>query len=276
MMSPTSFILTMGAALLVATDARSAMGLGAQQTLRAGSRGARPSLIVSGKADQKLRICNAFAFDAPLDITHVRSKASLGSLPYKGCEDYKMQLNEGDQLDFKVAGTDVGTFAVAGLPQASRILLLIVQKRADSSMGASFKSHAFAEEAPDSAQIAVIDTYGGAKNPTDKVDIFDVTEPNITLRKSEALPLNSVVSISPGSYQVAMNSAGLNTTGPELSAEGKTSYVVFRVGEGGKSKEKAESFPEELVVFPSPGGARSAAALGSGLLLAALLQLFLL
>lgn len=274
MMSRTSFILAMGAALFVASDARSATALGAQQTLRGGPADTHHSLIVSGKAEQNLRICNAFANDAPLDITHVRLNTALGSLKYKTCEDFKMQLDEGDQLDFKAAGTDVGTFAVAGLPLASRILLLIVHKRS-GSMGASFKSHAFAEEAPGSAQIAVIDTYAGEKKITDKVHIQDIAEPNITLRKSEALPLNSVVSIAPGSYQVTMNKAGPNAAGAELSAEGKTSYVVMRVGEGATLKEKAGSFPEELVVFPSPGGARSAAALGSGLLLAALLQLFL-
>jgi len=275
MMSPTSFILALGAALFVATDARSASALGSQLALRAGPRG-QHSLIVQDKPQQNLRICNAFAVAVPLDITHVRTDKPLDSLKYKACKDYTLELNEGDQLDFKADGNDVGTFAVSKLPQSTRILLLIVHKRAGSSMGATFMSHAFAEEKPGSAQIAIIDTYGGEKQATDKVKIYDATEPNITEQKSEVLPMNSVASISPGAYQVAMNNEGPNATGVELSAEGKTSYVVIRVGDGLPSKDKEGTFPQELMVYPSPSGARSAAALGSGLLLAAFLQLFLL
>lgn len=274
----TSFAL-LGFAHFVFADARAAWGLRELRTLRAS--GPRSSLIVqdTGKGEQTLRVCNAFAFAAPLEITHVRSNKHLGSLAYKDCKDYMLELEEDDQLDFKAAGSDVGTFAVSELPRTSRILLLTVQKRAGPAMGATFTSHAFAEERAGTAQVAVIDTYSGANKKPDKVTIYDAAEPNVTLRKSEELPLNAVMSINPGYYQVSLKTAGPplpagDDTSATFDAEGETSYVVLRVGHGSVPQENATSFPEEVVVFPQTGGARSAAALGLGLLLAGFLQLF--
>mmetsp|Transcript_245 Transcript_245/g.525 ORF Transcript_245/g.525 Transcript_245/m.525 type:complete len:270 (+) Transcript_245:78-887(+) len=268
MMGRTSFILAMGAVLFASVDARSGSTLREQKTLRTGDQGPRHFLISTdlGNTKQKLRVCSAFGNESPLDITLVRTNELLGSLKYKDCVDYKLQLKTGDQLDFKADGAAVGTFAVAGMPQASQMLLLVVQNREGLPGSAAFKSHAFAEEKPDSAQVAIIDAYSGTKK-AEKVQIYDATEPNITLGENAALPLNSVTLLKPGSYEVALNTAGQNLTSAELSAEGN--YVVLRVGEG------SPAMPEELVVFPQTGGAGSAAVLGSGLLLAAFLHLFL-
>lgn len=284
-MAWTSFIFVVGAALCTAADARTAGHLRDVLALRATASGAHPSLIVqeTGKAEQRLRVCNAYAFAAPLELTHVRSNARLGSLKYKACADYTLRLEEDDELDFKAAGDDVGTFAISKLPRTSGILLLIVQQRAAGpARGASFTSHAFEADLPGSAQVAVIDTYSGSKAKLNKVTIYDPAETNVTLRKYEDLPLNSVMFINPGHYQVALPSAGpppasgAGAAGATLAAEAQASYVVLRVGRGGGPQEKGVAFPEELVVFPEAGGARSAAALGLGLLLAAVSQLSLL
>jgi len=271
MMGRTSFILAMGAALFASVDARSVSALREQKTFRTGYRGSSHSLIGADldNAKQELRVCNAFgnAFgnEAPLDITLVRTKEHLGSLMYKGCVDYNLQLEEGDQLDFKVDGAAVGTFAVAVMPQASQMLLLIAQNRKELPGSVAFKSHAYAEK-NSFAQVAMIDAYSGAKT-IDEVQIYDATEPNISLRKHAALSLDSVTLLKPGSYEVALDASGQNLTSAELNAEGN--YVVLRVG------GDSPAIPEELVVFPQIGGARSAVVLGSGLLLAAFLHLFL-
>jgi len=262
-------MLAMGAAIFASVDALSGSTLHDQQ------QSFRTTLIGknTGPAIQNLRICNAFSNESPLDITNVRSKSSVGSLSYKDCGDYRLQLLEGDQLGCKVAGVDVGSFAVNTVPQDSELLLLIVQKQHGAPIQATFTSHAFAHAKPDSAQVAVIDTYSGAaKNLTDNIEIYDTTEPEIdaVMKEHEALNVNSVMSIRPGSYEVALNTAAQNLTTAELNVEGNVDYVVLRVGDG------TPSTPEELVVFPSnKGGARSSVALGSGLLLATFLQLFL-
>lgn len=278
MMSQTSFLLAMGAAVLfVSVDARIASGSQDRQSLRAGPQDSHHSMIVAdiSQAERTLQVCNAFAFKEPLVVTHVRTGKPVGSLEYKTCKDYTLQLMEDDQLDFKAGKLDVGTFSVTSLPRNLQTLLLIVHKRSGKGMAASFKSHAFGAESPGSAQIAVIDTYGGETKGTEKVRIYDATEQNATLQKTESLPLNSVVSISPGSYQVAMNTDSKVPRVP-LSAEATSSYLVMRVGEASTPKGKASTaFPEELVVFPSPGSARSAASVGLALLMTTLLQVLL-
>jgi hypothetical protein len=164
-----------------------------------------PSFIVRSERrnEEKLRVCNAFAHSAPLEITHVRLATQIAKLPYKDCGDYTLNLKEGDQLDFKADGNDVGTFSVAGLPHVERTLLLIVHRRAGSRdlsanssailgsraiTGATFKSHVFAQGSPETAQVATIDAYKG--DTESKVQIADATGTNITKKDPEVLALN--------------------------------------------------------------------------------------
>jgi len=230
---------------------------------------------------QEIIVCNAFADSGLLEATIMPAAEPLKSLGYKECSRTTLMLREGDKLDFRCRGFDVGTFGISGLPRAAQTLLLIVQRRSGPrlSMSAAFTSHAFAAEATGAAQVAVVDASQGApcgERSHGQVSVLDFSEDPANLtrqRKVEPLPMNAVVALSPGLYHVAMSSeAGRRSedTNQALDVRPKGSYVVLRVG-GVVPESKAPGFPEEIVVFPQVGGARRVVAPVVSLLLAALL-----
>jgi len=220
-------------------------------------------------------ICNAFADIGALDATIMPSKEHIQPLRYKQCVKVALELNEGDKLDFRCRGIDVGTFGISGVPPAAQALLLIVHRRSGAPMSAAFKSHAFAAGDTSDAQVAVIDASQGLpceRHSQGQVNLLDFSqEPaNRTVqRRVEQLPMNAVVAISPGLYRVS--AAG--KTGEAIEVRPRGSYVVLRVGaaELPEPEAQARKFPEEFIVFPSAGGAQRVAA--SSLLVAALLAL---
>lgn len=210
-----------------------------------------------------MMICNAYADQAALDMTFVRTNVSLTPLTYKECRELNLALQEGDQLDVQCRSMDVGTFAVSGLPHSAQTLVLIIKRRPGQSTGATFTSHAFSEEASGSAQVAVIDTYQGERK-RNQVNIIAFKQgANASLppvKTTEALPMNSVVAVSPGAYQVAFE----DDAAKPLIAQPKSSYVVLRVGGSAldEVEAKVQNFPEEIVVFPQ-SSTRHVAVVGS-------------
>lgn len=201
-----------------------------------------------------LRICNAFAHQQPLKIRCLRTSEDLGTLAYKECQDHQLPLQEGDQIQFKADTSDVGTFAVAGLPRSPVTLLLIVSNKRGHGSTAAFKSHAFADGADGTAQVAVVDTYNnepGANITERTVLIRDEPKKGSdeAPRSGEELPLNSVVAVSPGDYRVELASTeGTPVSFSALNAKEHVSYVVMRVGGDNGT-------PEEVVVYPQLSGA---------------------
>jgi hypothetical protein len=274
--------------ITLAVDATAASGRGSsqQQALRVHeAEEARPARSGSHSRSfvirqplasrmQTLRICNAYPYHTGLDVSFVRAKQELGQLPYKSCKEYSLEMQAGDQIDFKVKGTFVGTFAVSSLPESSKTLLLTVSRRAGASMGALFQSHAFsAEDNVDASQVAVIDTFRGQDPRAKSVTIAD--QGNST--KPEDIPMNSVVQITPGEYQIAM--PGGHTQ--KFLAEPRQSYVFIHVGRSeeaaqpkeqqtGHSHSLQESYQEDFIIFPqrsASGGATTAASVSLGFLL---------
>lgn len=240
-----------------------------------GQEGASSQIVVSKVQDasQRLRICNAFTNPSAIIVRLVRTGKELSLLGYKQCNDLSVVLMEGDQLDFRVQGLSVGFFTMHGLPRDPRTLLLVVHKRRAGSMAAGFKSHAFAEDATGISQVAIIDTYRdnatSRANAEEKVHINTVSQVNSTA--GEDLPLNAVVNVKPGSYQVALNRAGLQLAQALFSAKAQTSYVVLRVGDAAEP-DGTRPFPLELVVFPQLMSGSYLAGGASGLLFALLLH----
>jgi len=210
------------------------------------SNPARASVLRTDVPQRALRICNAFVHQQPLKIRCLRTSEDLGTLAYKECQDHQLPLQEGDQIQFKADTADVGTFAVAGLPRSPVTLLLIVSNKKGHTTTAAFKSHAFADGADGTAQVAVVDTYQGTNITERTVRIRDEVKVDAeeSARAGEELPLNSVVAVSPGNYRVELGGAeGPAVSFSALDAKEHVSYVVMRVGgEGGA--------PEEIVVFP--------------------------
>jgi len=209
------------------------------------------------EVDHHLTICNAYASQNFLEVVQVSNRQILtenNPLAYKQCKDFTLPLHEGEQLDFKIGGLDVGTFFANGLPKSAASLLLIPQRRSPHAVGCSFQSHAF--EDVQSPQIAVIDAYR-LKSATGKqpgaVKIMESVAPAGSKDAAadeameEELKFNSVIAVNPGKYEISLTgTTGIATHAAPLNAVGAAKFVVMRLG-----NEDESAYPQELVVFPN-------------------------
>jgi hypothetical protein len=193
----------------------------------------------------RLRVCNAYPYSAALDVYRGKSEklTADNSLAYKQCRDFKVQLTPGDKLEFKVGDANAGTFSVSELPNNDAVLFLAIYRHDTLSTAVSFESHVFANLL--NAQIAVIDTYKGAKASQLRIQDHDGTTASA---RSEELRYDSVVAVNPGKYEaVLQDAAGKVEAMQQLVTLNRESYVVLRVGVEAKD---GQSFPQELIVFP--------------------------
>lgn len=239
----------------------------------------RPTSILqeAGPEPEKhLRLCSAYMHSGALDVRLERTGRSLVSLSYKECRDLALPLQDGDELHFTLRDAsapalEVGSFAMSGLPTApGSSLLLVAQRRAGASLRAAFQSHAYAEGAGESAQLAVIDASEGAEAgaASERTVRIEEARPKESgagrsqaaasrLRKEpQQVRLSSVVDVAPGQYQVSLAGGAAAGGGYEpsasLSAQPRVSYVALRVGGKAASPKVAADFPEDVVVFPQP------------------------
>jgi len=220
----------------------------------------RTLLAQTPEAEQQLVICNAYTSPKSLEITKVRTRQSLTEdhpLAYKQCKEFNLALEEGDQLDFKAGGLDVGTFYATGLPRSAASLLLIPHRRSPHAVGLSFESHAFAEL--QSPQLAVIDAYRSKSRKRAVVKIMEnmpAAEKNDPAagqaQVEEELKFNSVVAVNAGNYLISLAGTGDNATTVALNAAGAAKYVIMCLGNEGEVA--GGHYPQELVVFPNRVG----------------------
>jgi len=192
----------------------------------------------------RLRVCNAYPYVAALDVYRSKTEKLTSDSPmlYKSCKDFVSPLKVGDKLDFKVGDVSAGTFSVSDLPNNDAVLLLVIHRHDTLSTAVAFESHVFANLL--NAQVAIIDTYKGAKKA--KLKIMD-GGPGSKMR-SEELRYDSVVAVNPGQYEVVMaDVAGKPESKSQLVALDRESYVVLRMG---VEAQQGQSYPEELVVYP--------------------------
>lgn len=227
------------------------------------------SLTTLAKFKHRLRVCNAYPYNAALDV-YAGTKEKLTGvepMPYKTCRDFETPLKPGDKLNFKVGDASAGTFSVSDLPNNDAIMLLVIHRHDTLSTAVSFESHIFANLL--NAQVAVIDTYKGVVKAK-----LRITDPDGgDGPKTEELRYNSVVALNQGTYDVSL----ANPTGSELTKSGfvavnRESYVILRTG---VEAQQGDSYPEELVVFPQSDSAllQSAAVRAASVWLAPLLAL---
>lgn len=193
----------------------------------------------------RLRVCNAYPYDQPLDVFRGRSeKLTEEPMPYKTCVDFSTPLHAGDKLAFKVGDANAGTFAVSDLPNNDAVLLLVIHRHDTLSTAVAFESHVFANLL--NAQLAIIDTYKGTQRSV--ASIRDEAAMSLSKQRKEQLRYNSVVAVNPGKYQVVLsNPEGEAETTTELVALNRESYVILRTGVEAQS---GPSYDEELVVYP--------------------------
>jgi predicted nucleic acid-binding Zn-ribbon protein len=230
--------------------------------LRTGSQ----SFISALEFQQSLRVCNAYPYNAALDLFIGKAKLNAEPLGYKQCQEFKQKLESGAKVDFNVGESTVGTFTITDLPQSDAVLGLVVFRHDAISTAVSFESHVFADS--DQPQVAVIDTYRGPREEAEAEvrieDHADAVSGNATAR-SEVLRFNTVVAVSPGRYEVELrDSKGRPSARNELVTAAHESYMVLRVGVNAR---QGQDYGQELVVFPetpAPSEVKSGAMAAGG------------
>lgn len=213
------------------------------------------SFLRASSFEYRLRVCNAYPYQAALDVYRGESTLLTTSapMPYKACQDFQTPLQLRDKVEFKVGDTSTGTFTVSDLPSDDALLLLVVHRHDTLSTAMAFESHVFANI--ENAQVAILDTYKGETRATVRIeDDLKGSGP-----RSEELRYNSVVSVNPGKYRVSLfdqangkrKEALDGGTESELIVMPHESYVVLRTG---VEAQQGDSFPEEIIVFPNENG----------------------
>ena len=86
-------------------------------------------------------IYNLVSFVAQEPISVVRSRdrhiVTPEPLPYKGCVESYVPLEESDQLEFKAGQLSIGTFYANDLPKYPSTLLLMPSRQDEKSMAAT-------------------------------------------------------------------------------------------------------------------------------------------
>lgn len=194
----------------------------------------------------KLRICNAYPSDEKLTISKGKDDLNKDdAIAYQNCVDLEPDLKAGDKLDFKMDGSEAGTFTITDLPQNDATLLLVVHRHDVESTTVSFESHVFANLA--NSQIAVIDSYTGTSKSVVKIQDHKESKDSKAMPRQEELRYSSVVAVNPGDYEcVLYDEAGKEKSTARLVALTKESYIVLRTG----VEDKKKPYPQELVVYP--------------------------
>jgi len=216
---------------------------GTNSLLRSGQLDAASSFIRTLEFKQALRVCNAYPYNAALDVWSGKTKLTKAkTLGYKHCDEFTPTLKAGEKIDFKVGDSTVGTFTISDLPQSDAVLMMVIFRHDTLSTAVSFESHVFANSMQ--AQVAVIDTYKG--KATSELLIQDRDKAKAL--RSEILRYESVVAVTPGVYDVVLkDAAGEQQAADRLVAQQHESYVVLRCG---VEAQQGQAYPQELLVYP--------------------------
>jgi len=225
--------------MLILTLAASASQ--AQALLR--QNGAAEGFVRALEFKHQLRVCNAYPASVPLDVFNAEGKLTDKAMNYKSCQEFLHPLKVGDKLDFKNGDAILGTFAVSDLPTNDAVLLLIIHRHDQASTAVNFESHVFSNMK--NAQVAVIDTYKGSAKSSPVIKTRMGKENKL---QSEELRFSSIVSVSPGDYEVELRGKDDKVSAKqEFVALNRESYVILRTGAEAKM---GPSYPQELVIYP--------------------------
>lgn len=191
-----------------------------------------------------LRVCNAYPYNAAVDVFMGKEKLNKVQLAYMDCGEFSPKLQTGAKIDFKVGESNVGTFTISDLPQADAVLLMVLFRHDIESTAVSFESHTFAQSSQ--AQVAVIDTYRG--KAVSELRVEDHKDHKEGHLRSELLRYSNVVAVTPGIYDLKLEaSSGSAVATDQLVAKEREAYVVMRCG---AEVNEPGSYPETLLVYP--------------------------
>lgn len=256
-------------------------------------------LWVPDEPHHDLLVCNAFAFPAALDVVRAgpgQLLTAVAPLEYKVCQEFHVNLQDGDQLDFKTtAGYGIGSFFVRGLPRRRAKLLLVPRRprQEEHAEAATFDSHIFTDS--EEPQLALIDAFQGKAKG--QVRLLDwAAEVNGEPLDQGQLNFSTVITVETGHYELVLSNASKSyfaapphgkivvirvgsedTATPGLALDNNTSLgdgiAKLRAAVAGAlgtnmSSSPAQApgaglqlFPEELIVFSTSGSAPRGAAL---------------
>jgi len=196
----------------------------------------------SAVPQHRLRVCNAYPYQTPLNIYIGDSQITDPAMTYKECREFEPQLHAGDRLDFRFLESSAGTFVVKDLPASDAVLMLVIYRQGVDTTSVAFESHVFANLL--NAQIAVLDTYKGQEKAD--LRIQDLQEADTA--RSEKLSPNTVVAVNAGKYEVVLtNPDGTTKARSDLTVENRESSVVIRCG---VQPLEGRAYPQELIVYP--------------------------
>jgi hypothetical protein len=215
-------------------------------------------LVKAFKFDQKLLVCNAYPSKGRMTVrknTKVLLADEKHAVPFRECRSFSDRVQPGDVLNLALGEEAHGSFEVGSLPSADVVLLLVLEKRPDSTI-VNFQSFAFPPNTGHGkdAQIAVIDAFtGNSSTPRLKMeDHIAGKEAQTVSKRIEQLAFDRVYAIEPGTYDVSI----LDHTGDtemDTDVEQKSrqvvalannqNYVILRTGD-------AQAFPASLMAFP--------------------------
>jgi len=213
-----------------------------------------------------LRVCNAYPYPSAMHVFHGEEELTKEeAMTYKTCRDFHIELQPGDNILFKVADIEAGTFSVSDLPNNDAVMMLIIYRHDSFSTAVAFESHVYANLL--NAQMAVVDTYQGPEKAMLRIEDRTGTDKHRPA-KTEDLRFDTVVALNPGRYDVVLLREGETVATESLVAVNRESYVVMRTG---VKANEGSTYAQELVVFPHSDPALVGAALWQGFALALLL-----
>lgn len=192
----------------------------------------------------RLRVCNAYPYQTPLDVSLGDKHLTEQPMPYKECREFDTRLERHNKIHFKFGDASAGAFVVSDLPNNEAVLLLVVYRHDAESTAVAFESHVFSNLL--NSQIAVLNTYRGPDQATLRIQDTEDAD----TERSEVLQYDNVAAVNAGSYEVALVSSEGELKGREnLVAQNRESYAVIRCGVAPK---EGKSYPDEIMIYPTP------------------------
>lgn len=208
----------------------------------------------------RLRICNAYPYQTPMDISFGSPGVGVQRLAYKECREYTQesldygdifQLKRKNKILFNVVPAEGGPqghygsdFVISDLPNKDSVLLLVAHRQDAEGTAVAFESHVFSNLL--NSQIAVINTYRGAGQATLRIQDLE----DASTDRSEVLQYDNVAAVNAGSYEIALvSSDGKLKEREKLEARNRESYAVIRCG---VEPKEGKSYPEEIMIYPMP------------------------
>jgi len=234
--------------------------------------------------DQRLLLCNAYPSTSPMEV-HQDGKALAsghGAIAFSECRYLTTRVKSHDKLDLTLQSQELhGTFEVGELPSTDAVLLLVPERRPNSTV-MNFQSFAFPTSTNNKdAQLAIIDTLkdNGTAAHLQVEDHIAGKEERTVSKRIEQLNFDRVYSVEEGEYDASV-AERRSAEGPPRQGQRKLlklrkneHYVVLRTG------DERGKFPESLVVFPETAALHSGCRpgmlrlpLAAAALLAAVLQ----